>query len=101
MLVFTSTPAPLVHRLPNTPNQPHNNHPPPHTRPNPPQPRGDNAGIVGALTLAKVALDKKGSSSLVGRARGYLASHASALGLGALIGALAAAGVVVGGRRKG
>lgn len=61
--------------------------------------RGDNAGIVGALTLAKVALDKKGSSSLFGRARGFLAAHAPALLVGSLVGALAAVSVVS--KRKG
>lgn len=61
--------------------------------------RGDNAGIVGALTLAKVAIDEKGSSSLLGRLTGYLSTHASALVVGSLVGALAVVGVVS--KRKG
>jgi len=60
---------------------------------------GDNAGIVGALTLAKVALDDKGKNSVLGKAQAYVCKHGAAVFLGVVLGAAATA-VGVFGKRK-
>ena len=60
---------------------------------------GDNAGIVGALTLAKVALDDKGKSSFIGKAQSWLGKNGVGLLLGAVVGAAATAVGVLGKRK--
>ena len=44
---------------------------------------------------AKVALDQKGNNSFVGKLKGYVKTHASALLLGVVAGAAAVGGVVL------
>ena len=52
---------------------------------------GDNAGIVGALTLAKVALDDEGKNTVLGKARGWVCKNGAAVLLGVILGATATA----------
>jgi hypothetical protein len=60
---------------------------------------GDNAGIVGALTLAQVALEERGRANLAYKIWQWVDTNKGGLVTGVVAGAAAAA-VAVMGRRK-